>query len=61
MAIQIELFWAITFLVILNTIIDHLFNWWFREWGSDELVIIPIFCYVAKTVILLGILKGLLN
>jgi hypothetical protein len=60
MAIQIELFWAITFLIILNTIIDHLFNWWFREW-SDEAVIIPILFYILKITILLGILEGLLN
>jgi hypothetical protein len=60
MEIQIELFWVVTMLIILNTIIDHLFNWWFREW-SDEGVFIPIIFYIGKTAILLGILTELLN
>jgi hypothetical protein len=60
MEIQIELFWAITFLIILNTVTDNLFNWWFREWSGEELFI-PIIVYIGKTAILLSLLNELLN
>ena len=59
MEVQIELFWAVTILIILNTIIEHLFSWWFRQWRGEELIV--MLAYLYKTIIIFGLLHSLLN
>lgn len=60
MEITIGIFWVIILILVINTFLEHLFNWWFREWGEDETIIIPIMLYIFKTAILIGILNELL-
>lgn len=35
MNVQVSLFGIIVLIIILNTIIDHLFNWFLREFESE--------------------------
>lgn len=58
--VTITTFAAIILIFVLNTILEHLFNWWFREWDGD-IMIVPIFAYIAKTGILILLLFELLK
>jgi hypothetical protein len=49
--VTITVFSAVILIFVLNNIIEHLFNWWFREW-TDDIMIVPVFAYLIKTGIL---------
>lgn len=55
--IEITIFSALLLIIFINTILDHLFNWWFRNWQDvSGLEIIPAFVYIVKTIALVYIL-----
>lgn len=58
--IEFKIFWIVILIVFTHTILEHLFNWWFRDWSDDELFIIPVFIYIVKIVITVTILRELL-
>jgi len=63
--ITVSIFAVLVFIIIVNTVLDHLFNWWLREVNkhSDEdgYILIPILTYLVKFIILFGILNKILN
>jgi len=58
--IEITILAAVIIVVVLNTILDHLFNWWIREWDDDSCIVV-ISVYMFKFVILFGILFEILK
>jgi len=59
MKITIYLFWFILLIIFTNTILDHLFNFWFRDVNSDLLLMVSIL-YIIKFILLIYILNVIL-
>lgn len=52
---------TIVLMCVINTGLDHLFNWWFRLHGYDSTIgPFVLFGYIMKLVIFFGILNLLL-
>jgi len=65
MSLTISIFAVLVFIIIVNTSLDHLFNWWFREvyknMDEDGTILIPFLSYLVKFILLFGILNNILN
>jgi len=59
--VTITVFAAVIMIFVLNTILEHLFNWWFREWvDAPEIIAVPVILYVIKSAVIVGILNTIL-
>jgi len=58
MDVKISLFGIIVLIIILNTILDHLFNWFIRDLEAE---VFFIFLYIGKMILLLLILNYYIN
>jgi hypothetical protein len=56
MTIQISVFALALIAFILNTILDHLFNWWFREisFKNEGITFLLGIVYLIKTALIIG-------
>jgi len=59
--VTISVFAVVIMIFVLNIILEHLFNWWFRAWADgQEIIGLPVILYVVKTAVLIGILNIIL-
>lgn len=64
MTITLGVFTIVLILFIMNIILEHLFNWWFRtiKQANDENVgTFALFAWVAKTIVLIALLHSILT
>ena len=62
MIIELSVFSVVIVLFILNTILEHLFNWWFRGLdGADDYVGAFVMMYVLKTTAIVVMLYYILK
>lgn len=60
MEIKNSLFAVLLILFFINTVLDHLFNWWFRDSESyKDAVFVATMLYILKTTILVIILNSI--
>ena len=58
--VELTIFSAVILVFFLNIILEHLFNWAFRE-SDGDVIILPLIGYVFKTAILVVILYNILK
>lgn len=64
MIIQIHIFWIILFIIIVNSILEHLTNWWVRKLAENKTTSYLEFLLVGnvfKWILIIGILNLILK